>query len=78
MEDLNQLKNCLKDHYEYALQSASAQLYFFNSYNLMKGAIKKVTGSSKVFKKEDLTCFDKLTSIEDFAVLLQKLFKPKP
>lgn len=46
INDFNYLKNCLKEHYEFALDNDQSQIYFFNAYSIMRDAINK--GSTKI------------------------------
>ena len=77
INDFNYLKNCLKEHYDYPLENDQSQIYFFNAYSIMRDAINKGSTKIKAFDKEELTCFDKLCSINDFKILLEKFLKPK-
>lgn len=70
------MKNCLKEHYEYPLENENAHLYFFNAYTIMREAMNKFS-KIKPYDKDDLTCFDKLSSVNDFKILLDKFLRPK-
>ncbi len=77
INELNYIKSCLKEHYEFSVDNSAAQVYFFNAFNLLKTAISKYSVNYKQIKKEEFFCFDKLASIEDFTALLEKFYRPR-
>ena len=77
MNELNYMKKCLKEHYEFSIESSSSQIYFFNAYSLLRNAISKYSIEIRPLKKEQFVCFDKYASLEDFSSFLQKFYKPR-
>ena len=77
LNDFTYLKNCLKEHYEFPLENDQSQIYFFNAYSIMRDAITKGSMKIKQFEKEELACFEKFCTINDFKLLLDKFLKPK-
>lgn len=77
INDLNYIKSCLKEHFEFSIDNSTSQIYFFNAYNLLKTAISKYCINYKQIKKEEFFCFDKYASIEDFSSLLEKFYRPR-
>ncbi len=77
INELNYLKSCLKDHFDFALDNSTSHIYFFNAFNLLKTALTKYSFAYKQIKKEEFFCFDKLASIDDFTSLLEKFYRPR-
>jgi hypothetical protein len=67
----------LKEHFDFSIESSSAQVYFFNAFNLLKASISKYSLNYKQIKKEEFFCFDKFASLDDFSKLLEKFYRPR-
>jgi hypothetical protein len=77
INELNYIRSCLKEHFEFNIDNTNSHIYFFNAFNLLKSAVSKYTLSYKQIKKEEFFCFDKYASVDDFSALLEKFYKPR-
>jgi len=49
--DVSYIKNCLKQYYNFTFDGASSEIYFFNSYTLMRDAMSKMNFNFKPLDK---------------------------
>jgi hypothetical protein len=52
INELNYLKSCLKEHFEFNIDSTTSHVYFFNAFQTLKMAMTKYTLQYKQIKKE--------------------------